>query len=128
MGYVKLFREWDVYKVQRNLSKTLFFESESFPPDERFSLTDQIRRSSRSIGAQIAEAWAKRRYPKHFVSKLSDADGEQLETRHWLTEAADIGYLSPEKHPDLTNLCESIGHMLGSMIAKATLSPAPTTL
>lgn len=128
MGYVKHFREWDVYKVQRNLSKAVFSEPQSFPPDEHFSLTDQIRRSSRSIGAQVAEAWAKRRYPTHFVSKLSDADGEQIETRHWLTEAADIGYRSPEKHPELTNLCESIGRMLGSMIAKAALSPAPTTL
>lgn len=128
MKYVKHFRELEVYKMQRTLSKAVFFESRSFPPEERFSLTDQIRRASRSIGAQIAEAWAKRRYPKHFVSKLSDADGEQLETQHWLTEATDIGYLAPEKHTELTNLCESIGRMLGSMIAKADSFTGPDHL
>jgi four helix bundle protein len=58
-----------------------------------FSLTNQIRRSSRSVGAQIAEAWAKRKYKKHFISKLTDADGEQLETQHWIETALDSSYI-----------------------------------
>lgn len=111
-GYVKHFRDLEVYKKQRELSK-------GFPSEERFSLTDQIRRSSRSIGAQIAEAWAKRLYPKHFVSKLTDADGEQLETQHWLMEALDSEYLSQSDFKILTEKCEGIGRMLGSMIRKA---------
>lgn len=119
MKYVKHFRELEVYKAQRLLALGIFDETRTFPREEQFSLTDQIRRSSRSIGAQIAEAWAKRRYPKHFVSKLSDADGEQLETQHWLTEATDCGYNSSERRAELTALCESIGRMLGGMIAKA---------
>jgi four helix bundle protein len=78
-----------------------------------------MRRASRSIGAQIAEAWAKRLYPKHFVSKLTDADGEQLEPQHWLIEAADCGYPGEPDSRRLLALCEEIGRMLGSMIQKA---------
>jgi len=84
-----------------------------------FSLTDQIRRSSRSIGAQIAEAWARRKYEKHFVSKLTDADGEQLETQHWIEVASDCSYLSKEAAEDVLQQYASIGRMLNSMIAKA---------
>ena len=117
-SYVKHFRDLEVYKTQREVSKEVFRLSKSFPSEERFSLTDQIRRSSRSIGAQIAEAWAKRLYPKHFVSKLTDADGEQLETQHWLIEALDSEYLSQSDFKNLTDKCEGIGRMLGSMIRK----------
>ena len=89
MEYVKSFRDLEVYKLSRQLSKEIFEISKGFPKEEMFSLTDQVRRSSRSIGGQIAEAWAKRRYEKHFISKLSDADGEQLETQHWNAEFHD---------------------------------------
>ena len=82
MEYVQSFTELEVYKLSRNLSKEIFNVSKNFPREEMYSLTDQMRRSSRSIGAQIAEAWAKRRYEKHFLSKLTDADGEQSETQH----------------------------------------------
>jgi four helix bundle protein len=85
-----------------------------------YSLTDQIRRSSRSVGAQIAEAWAKRRYEKHFVSKLTDADGEQQETQHWIETALDYGYLSYEIAENLLKQCSSIGRMLNSMITKSS--------
>ena len=119
MNYVKHYRELEVYQTQRALSRAVFAASKNFPQEERFSLTDQIRRSSRSIGAQIAEAWAKRMYPKHFISKLTDADGEQLETQHWLTEAQDCGYITPEQRTEHLALCESIGRMIGSMIRKA---------
>ena len=116
---MKHFRDLEVYKKQREVSKGVFRLSNNFPAEERFSLTDQIRRSSRSVGAQIAEAWGKRLYPKHFISKLTDADGEQLETQHWLIEAYDCEYISREDQEELTKACEEIGKMLGSMIRKA---------
>jgi four helix bundle protein len=86
-----------------------------------FSLTDQVRRSSRSIGANIAEAWAKRRYEKHFISKLTDADGEQQETRHWIGVAFDCGYLTEPQGRELMDQCLEIGRMLGGMMSKADL-------
>jgi len=76
-----------------------------------------MRRSSRSIGANLAEAWQKRRYAAHFVSKLTDADGEQAETQHWIDTALACGYLSLEQHDSLMQRCLEIGRMLGSMIA-----------
>ena len=82
MIYAKSYRDLEVYKLLRELSKDIFDLSKIFPKEETYSLTDQIRRSSRSVGAQISEAWAKRRYEKHFVSKLTDADGESQETQH----------------------------------------------
>jgi four helix bundle protein len=82
-------------------------------------LTDQIRRASRSIGAQIAEAWGKRQYQKHFVSKLTDADGEQLEAQHWIDTAFDCGYLTEEQRKTLLDQLSEIGRMLRSMMAKA---------
>ncbi len=84
MDYVKSFRELEVYKLSREVSKEIYILTRCFPKEELFSLTDQIRRSSRSVGAQISEAWGKRRYEMHFISKLTDADSEQLETQHWL--------------------------------------------
>jgi four helix bundle protein len=117
--YVEHFRDLEVYKKQRFLARKVFRLSKSFPKEEKYSLTDQIRRSSRPVGAQIAEAWGKRLYPKHFISKLTDADGEQLETQHWLIEAYDCEYISREDQEELTKVCEEIGKMLGSMIRKA---------
>lgn len=119
MGYVKSFRELEVYILARQMSKEIFELSKAFPKEEMYSLTDQIRRSSRSIGAQIAEAWAKRRYEKHFVSKLTDADGEQQETQHWIEMALDCSYISSEKAMALSERCISLGRMLGTMIRKA---------
>ncbi len=119
MPYVKSFRSLEVYMLSRLLSKEIFEVSKKFPKEEMFSLTDQIRRSSRSVGAQIAEAWAKRKYERHFVSKLTDADGEQLETQHWLEVAFDCTYLSEELAGSLLHRYASIGKMLNSMITKA---------
>ena len=82
MEYLKSFRDLEVYKLSRQLSGEIFEVTKKFPKEEMYSLTDQIRRSSRSVGTQIAEAWAKRKYEKHFISKLTEADGEQLETQH----------------------------------------------
>jgi four helix bundle protein len=86
-----------------------------------YSLTDQIRRSSRSVGAQIAEAWAKRRYEKHFVSKLTDAAGEQQETQHWIDTAVDCGYRTKDNAASMKQQCEEIGRLLGGMMAKAEM-------
>lgn len=120
MGYVESFRELDAYKLARQLSLEIFDESKSFPKEETYSYTDQIRRSSRSIGGQIAEAWAKRRYEKHFISKLTDADGEHQETEHWIKTGVDCNYISKEKSDDWLQRYSSLGKMLNSMIQKAT--------
>jgi four helix bundle protein len=84
-----------------------------------YALTDQIRRSSRSIGGQIAEAWAKRRYEKHFISKLTDADGEQQETQHWIGVAYDCEYWDRTTATDLREKCQEIGRLLGGMLEKS---------
>jgi len=93
----------------------------SFPKEEMYSLTDQVRRSSRSIGAQIAEAWAKRRYEKHFVSKLTDGDGEAMETEHWIETAGDCGYPDDATINDLTAELSEVSKMLNGMIYKSNL-------
>lgn len=84
MEYVKSFRNLEVYKLSWKVSKEIFILTKSFPREETYSLIDQIRRSSRSVGAQIAEIWGKKRYEMHFIIKLTDANAEQLETQHWL--------------------------------------------
>ncbi|OGS36735.1 MAG: four helix bundle protein [Elusimicrobia bacterium RIFOXYB2_FULL_49_7] len=116
---MKSYRELTVYRLARELMNELFEASKKFPREEMFSLTDQMRRSSRSVGAQLAEAWAKRRYEKHFVSKLSDADGEQQETQHWIETAIDCKYISEDKARDILKRYESLGKMINSMINKA---------
>ena len=83
-----------VYQLSYKLAMEIFRLSKQFPKEETYSLTDQIRRSSRSVAANVAEGYRKRRYPKHFVSKLSDADGEATETQVWLEIARDCEYIS----------------------------------
>ncbi len=119
LEYAKSFRELLVYKKAKFVAKDVFEITVRFPKDEKYSLTDQVRRASRSVGAQIAEAWAKRRYEKHFISKLTDADGEQQETQHWIDTAYDCGYLTGEEAGKLNHDLEEIGRMLNSMIGKA---------
>lgn len=130
LPHVESFRELVVYKKARQLSFDIFQITATFPKEEMFSLTDQIRRSSRSIGAQIAEAWAKRRYEKHFISKLTDADAEQQETQHWLDTATDCGYLTRNQVITLNERCTEIGRLLNGMMAKADLfcGPPPTMI
>ena len=115
------FLELLAYKKSRELARKVFEISAAFPTEERYALTDQMRRASRSIGAQIAEAWGRRRYQKHFISKLTDADSEQYEVRHWAVIAYDSGYLSREVAGDVWKDCGEIGRMLGGMITKAHL-------
>jgi four helix bundle protein len=116
---VKTFCELEVYQCAIDLQNHIFELTKSFPKEEQYSLTDQIRRSSRSIGGNIAEAWGKRRYEAHFVSKLTDSDGEQLETQHWLITAKQCGYISDATQHELHNKCARIGQMLGKMMADA---------
>lgn len=110
-------RDLKVYKLAYELAMEIFNKSKEFPKDERYSLTDQIRRSSRSVAANIAEGFRKRRYPNMFISKLADADSEATETQVWLDFALDCGYLSQEERNGLVRGYEEIGRMLGSMMA-----------
>src|SRR5438477_7577104 len=87
------FQELEVYREAFRFQQEVFKMTKRLPPQERFSLTDQIRRSARAIGANLAESWAKRRYPAHFLSKLTDADGELQETLHWLASIAACSYI-----------------------------------
>lgn len=105
-----------VYKKAYELAMQVFELSKGFPADEKFVLTSQIRRSSRSVCLNLREAWAKRRYEAHFVSKLTDCDGENSETDSALDFAKDCGYISESQHQELIGLCAEIGKMLGSMI------------
>jgi four helix bundle protein len=110
------FQDLRVYQAACALDEAVFLESKKWPREEMYSLNDQVRRSSRAIGANIAESWAKRRYPAHFVSKLSDADAELQETQHWMGRAKTYGYLSENQHVALIKDCHIIGGMLGKMI------------
>jgi four helix bundle protein len=115
------FRELIVYQKSRILAKEIKILASTFPKDEKFSLTDQIRRSSRAVGANIAESWAKRRYKKHFISKLTDSDGEQMETQHWIGIALDCEYVDTKTHDQLIAKCLEIGRMLNGMMDKADM-------
>ena len=119
LPFARSFHELVVYQKARKFSREVFAISKRFPREESYSLISQWRRAARSIGAQIAEAWAKRRYPAHFLSKLTDADGEQSETQHWIIVAFDDGYISREDAQKLGSQAKEIGAMLGSMIQNA---------
>lgn len=119
LEYASSFNDLLVYRKARELSLTIFRLTKRFPKEENYSLTDQIRRSSRSIGAQIAEAWAKRQYEKHFLSKLTNSDGEQQETQHWIGTALDCEYISQEEAKLLLEKCAEIGRLLGGVMAKS---------
>ncbi len=109
-------KDLEVYKKAYDLALTIFRLSKKFPDEERFALTSQIRRSSRSVCLNLREAWAKRRYKAHFISKLTDCDGENSETDSSLDFAKDCEYITAERHEELTALCRQIGKMLGKMI------------
>jgi four helix bundle protein len=121
------FRDLRVYQQAFALQQKIFEITKSFPKEEMYALTDQIRRSSRSVGANLAEAWQKRRYEAHFVSKLTDSDSEQAETQHWLETALACEYLGMETHSQLLQECLEIGRMLGSMIRTPSLFCHPST-
>jgi four helix bundle protein len=116
MNKANSIRELETYQAAFRLQQEIFKISKSFPKEENYSLTDQIRRSSRSIGANLSEAWAKRRYPAHFLSKLTDSDGELQETLHWLATAQACNYIDASQSDSLRDNAASIGRQLGSMI------------
>lgn len=110
------FKDLIVYQKAFELSKLIFRLSKRFPKEETYSLTDQIRRSSRSITAQIAEGYRKRRYPLSFIAKMVDADGENAETQCWLDHAVACEYLTESDIKPLVALSEEIGKLLADMI------------
>ncbi len=109
-----------VYKAAYELAMKIFELSKRFPTEEKFALTSQIRRSSRSVCLNLREAWAKRRYEAHFVSKLTDSDGENSETDSSLDFARDCEYISTDEHRVLTSNCVEIGRMLSGMMKKSS--------
>jgi four helix bundle protein len=117
---IRTAKELEVYRKAYQLAMCIFRASCRFPTEERYALTGQIRRSSRSVCMNLREAWAKRRYAAHFVSKLTDCDGENSETDTSLDFAKDCNYLSHDGHKDLTARCAEIGRMLGSMLQNPT--------
>ena len=116
MSEIRSYRDLIVYQKAYSLSLKIFEVSKEFPKEEKYSLTDQIRRSSRSVPANLAEAWAKKIYFKAFISKLSDALGEEYETEVWLDFSKDHGYLNNEVHAQLKNEYEEVRKILISMI------------
>lgn len=113
---IKSPKDLTVYKKAYTLAMKIFNVSKEFPSEERYSLTDQIRRSSRSVCSNLSEAWAKRRYEAHFVSKLTDCDGENGETQTWLNFAYDCEYIRGDECERLLALSAEVGAMLGDMI------------
>lgn len=110
------FDELLAYQRSFDWAMEIFVMTKTFPKEERYSLTDQIRRSSRSVSGNIAEAYAKRRYPKHFISKLTDSDGENLETQNWLKYFFECAYIPQVLFDDLTAKSEEVGRLLYYMI------------
>lgn len=113
---VESFDQLQTYQAACELDLAIFEFSRTWPKEEMYSLTNQIRRSSRSVGANIAEAWAKRRYPAHFTSKLTDADAELQETLHWLSRAKAYGYLDTPTFEGTWQSAKQVGRRLGAMI------------
>jgi four helix bundle protein len=121
-------RDLKVFQLAYRLAMEIFHLSKHFPREEVYSLTDQIRRSSRSVAANLAEAFRKRRYPNMLVSKLTDCDGEATETQVWLDFALDCGYISKENHDRLIIGYEEVGRMLqGMMTNPRRFAPSSNT-
>lgn len=115
------FKDMKVYRMAYRLAMNIFEISKSFPKAEMYSLTDQVRRSSRSVCSNIAEAYRKRSYPKYFSLRISDADSEASETLVWLDFARDCGYVSLSTHKTLSAEYEEVGRMLGGIAKQAEL-------
>src|ERR1051325_7130439 len=119
MESVREFRDLRAYKAAREAAKRIFALSKEFPTEERYSLTDQIRRSSRAVKALISEAWASRRYKAVFISKIDEAYGEATETRSWLDDCIDADYITAEDFRELDERYDGIGGMLSRMMDRA---------
>ncbi|WP_008316551.1 four helix bundle protein [Leptolyngbya sp. PCC 6406] len=125
--FIRQHQDLKVYKVAFAAAMTIFEVTKTFPKEEKYSLTDQIRRSSRSVCANIAEAWRKRRYEAAFVSKLSDSEAEAAETQTWLEFAHHCHYLSPEASADLIQTYDQILAMIVTLIRNASHWSTPAT-
>ena len=110
------FKDMSIYKKAFEMARMVFTLSKRFPSEEKFSLTDQVRRSSRSVTAQYAEGYRKKRYPAHFISKMTDADGENAERQVWLDHAVACGYVTENDIAPILKVSEEVGRMLGDMI------------
>lgn len=113
---IKDYRELRVYKNAFEMAADVYEVSKSFPSEERYVLTDQIRRSSRSVCANIAESWRRRRSARHFVAKLSDADAEAAETAVWLDFALRFGFLDQGQYTRLSDACDHVSRQLALLI------------
>lgn len=120
MIIARSFRELKTYQLARDGTQRIFAVSQQFPRDERFSLTDQVRRSSRAVKAILAEAWARRRYRAAFVNKIDEALGEAYETEAWLDDALDCGYIDQATHAELDALYRQVAAKLNAMINRAS--------
>ena len=118
MSKIKTHKDFEVFQLSFSSGMEVFEISKGFPKEEKYSLTDQIRRSSRSVAANIVEAFRKRRYPKSFVSKLSDCEGEAAETQVWLDFAKESGYITKDTHSELYQKYDWILGMIINMINK----------
>lgn len=128
MAAIRSFRDLKVYQLARASAKAVFGFTRDFPREEIYSLTDQVRRSSRAVNAMIAEAWARRRYRPAFVNKIDEALGEAMETQAWLDHALDCAYLKPETYRLLDAQWQSVGAMLQRMMERAdTFCPQPAS-
>jgi four helix bundle protein len=116
MSHANSFKDLIVYQKAYKLAMEIFEISKDFPKEEKYSLTDQIRRSSRSGTSNIAESWAKKRYPKSFVSKLTDSLGEEYETENWLDYSKDCQYIKNDTHDTILSEYDEVRKMLISMI------------
>ena len=116
MSYIKI-KETKVYNLSFELSMKIFAITKNFPKEETYSLTDQIRRSSRSVCSCLAEAHRKRLYPAHFISKISDADMENAETQTWLEFALACKYITQQEQDELIKISEEVGRLLNHMIS-----------
>ena len=110
------YRDLIVFKKAYSLAMGILKISKSFPADERYSLTDQIRRSSRSVCVNLGESYRRRQYPAHFVSKLSDCDAENTETEIWIQFCFDCKYIDDAQLADLSERCAEVGQIIGYMI------------
>jgi four helix bundle protein len=119
MAIIRSFRDLNVYQRAREEAKRVFEITQAFPREEKFSLTDQIRRSSRAVKSMIAEAWAHRRYEAAFISKLTDSLGEATETQSWLDDSLDCNYITVAQHKTLDAAWQSIGASINTMIKRA---------
>ena len=118
MGHIRTFKDLRVWQNAMDLAMRVFEITKTFPPEEKYSLTDQFRRASRSVASNISEAWRKRRYPAAFISKLSDAEGEAAETQTWTEFSRRCRYIDDEVAAELDGRCEEILGQLVNMIAR----------